>query len=237
MKKKILASLSLMLIMSACASEENLTAITPEQPVQKIETYTAMDYEAEETASNNKSSIKSIAENLYMENFADDIEKTAVNTVTNAVSNLESKGGMIFNVLNKSKLAQKLGYLVADYPVRANFNKPSKADAVAKISQEQIADLKSTLQPGDIILCGNNNSFVHAILYFGNDVIVHSLATKGKDGRKFTGVTKETLSEYLFRAERDKFVVLRYKNLNPNDLKKVADYANEQIGKSYDTLF
>ncbi len=238
MKKSILACLSLLFITSSCATEENLTAIQPVQnDIQKVETFTAQDYEAEKSATLNKDSIKSISETLFMQNFADDIEKLPTNSITNSISTLESKGGMIFNLLNKSKLAQKVGYLVADYPVRANFNKKSKPDSTVRINQTQINELKSKLQPGDIILCGNNDSFVHAILYFGNDVIVHSLANKGKDGKKFVGVIKETLSEYLFRAERDKFVVLRYKNMNPDDLQKVADYANKQIGKSYDTLF
>ena len=238
MKKSILAGISLLLIASACAKEDNLTAIQPvENSTQKVETYTAQDYQAEESATSNKESIRSITEALFTQNFADDVEKIPVNSITNSLSTLEAKGGMIFNILNKSKLAQKVGYLVADYPVRANFNKKSKPDAIAKINTTQIAELKAALKPGDIILCGNNDSFVHAILYFGNDVIVHSLATKGKDGKKFTGVIKETLSEYLFRAERDKFVVLRHKGLDPNDLQKVADYANKQIGKSYDTLF
>ncbi|MFN8577921.1 MAG: YiiX/YebB-like N1pC/P60 family cysteine hydrolase [Candidatus Sericytochromatia bacterium] len=234
MKKILLSAISL-LILSSCSNQDNLTSIQPIQETPQAEVYTAQDYQAESDTQSNKESVSAIAEGIFSQNFADDVERVA--PISNTLSKVESKGGMIFNLLNKSKLAQKVGYLIADYPVRANFNKKSKPDSTPRINEKQIAELKSLLQPGDLILCGNNNSFVHAILYFGNDVIVHSLATKGNDGRKFTGVIKETLSEYLFRAERDKFVVLRYKNLNQPDVQKMADYANKQIGKSYDTLF
>lgn len=233
--KKILLSAVSLLILSSCASEENLTSIQTVQQTPQAEVYTAQDYQAEADTQSNKESVSALAEGIFSQNFADDVERVA--PISNTLSKAASKGGMIFNLLNKSKLAQKVGYLISDYPVRANFNKKSKPDSTPRINEKQITELKSLLQPGDLILCGNNNSFVHAILYFGNDVIVHSLATKGNDGRKFTGVIKETLSEYLFRAERDKFVVLRYKNLNAPDVQKIADYANKQIGKSYDTLF
>jgi len=234
MKKILLSAISLLLL-SSCATDDNFANIQPVQETQQVETYTAQDYQAQDDANSNRDSIAKITESIFSQNFADDVEK--ITPVNNTLSNLQSKGGMIFNLLNKSKLAQKVGYLVADYPVRANFNKKSKPDSTPRINATQIAELKSSLKPGDLILCGNNNSFVHAILYFGNDVIVHSLATKGNDGKKFTGVIKETLSEYLFRAERDKFVVLRYKNITDEAIQKMADYANKQIGKSYDTLF
>lgn len=40
----------------------------------------------------------------------------------------------------------------------------------------EYAALKGHLRPGDVILCGNDDSFVHGIVYLGNGEIVHSLA-------------------------------------------------------------
>jgi hypothetical protein len=44
------------------------------------------------------------------------------------------------------------------------------------IDSAEFAQLEKTLKPGDLILCGNDDSFVHGIVYIGNGEIVHALA-------------------------------------------------------------
>lgn len=194
--KRSLALICSLLVMAGCSSRIATPDITLQnQPVQQNETFTAQDYAAQSQLSSNKETTLSISKALFTEYFADDVEVESVsgtigkatgnfNNITNTAKNLQAKGGMIFNILNKSKLAQKLGYLIADYPVRAKFNTHSKPDSTPRINAEQIAQLQAALQPGDLILNGNNNSFIHAILYTGNDTIIHSLATKGTNGKK-----------------------------------------------------
>lgn len=46
---------------------------------------------------------------------------------------------------------------------------PSPADDLAPINNAEIQDMKARLKPGDIIMTGNNGSFIHAIVYVGND--------------------------------------------------------------------
>lgn len=238
MKRRVSVLAGLLIFISACSNDISNSMVLPEQPVAQQETFSAMDYQAEASINSNKESLTATVENIFAQNFADDIDVSTVAKLAPATAaDIQKKGGILFNLLNKSKLAQKVGYFFVDYPVRAKFNKKSKADAVQRITETQIEELRKNLQPGDLILCGNNGSFIHAILYFGNDVIIHSLATKGVGNQKFVGVVKETLTEYLFRAERDKFLVLRNKNMNPDELTKISEYATKQIGKSYDTLF
>lgn len=46
---------------------------------------------------------------------------------------------------------------------------PSPADDIPPIDNAEIQDMKSQLQAGDIIMTGNNGSFIHAIVYVGED--------------------------------------------------------------------
>lgn len=244
MKKSLALLTSLLITLSACSSELE-APLAPEltAPPQQVQMSAVEEAQAEASVNSNKSFISNIVETIYAENFSDGVDttelKNSIQTLktTPVTSELQTKGGRLFNLLNKSTLAQKVAYFFVDYPVRYQFNKPGKPDSTPRINEQEIQELKSKLKPGDLILCGNNSSFIHAILYFGNDTIIHALATKVKGSQKFMGTVKETLTEYLARGERDKFVVLRYKNFDPNELSKVYDFASKQIGKSYDTLF
>lgn len=88
----------------------------------------------------------------------------------------------------------------------------SEADDLPPIENAEIQHMKSRLQPGDILMNGNNGSFIHGILYVGQDaelqaqleaqwqlppgslkgegLIIHALASdssktlEGPDGRK-----------------------------------------------------
>lgn len=97
--------------------------------------------------------------------------------------------------------------------------------------------LIARLQPGDIILCGNDGSFVHSALYIGQGEIVHALATQPDSPQRFYGVVRESLIRYTQRSPRDSFVVLRPRNVSQRDIQRASTYALEQQGKGYDSLF
>jgi len=59
------------------------------------------------------------------------------------------------------------------------------------VDSAEFALLEKTLKPGDLILCGNDDSFVHGIVYIGNGEIVHSLA-QDWPGRK------RNVADFLF---------------------------------------
>jgi len=227
MKKNLISILSIILISSSCVSNNNLF-ITDE--LQEINTSSLDEKENQKLAEENTKSIEYISKKLFSEYFEDE---TSVDINKNDVL-IENKGGFLFNLLNKSKIAQNIAYKISNYPVKAKFNKKGVPDQLPRINDKQINDLLSVLKEGDLILCGNDDSFVHAILYIGNGIIIHSLASKNP---KFWGVVKEPLTQYLKRSERDKFIVLRPKNLDLNEFSKSVKYAESQVGKPYDTLF
>ncbi|MEZ0369698.1 MAG: hypothetical protein ACAI44_11490, partial [Candidatus Sericytochromatia bacterium] len=153
----------------------------------------------------------SMAANLYKESLADDVDDgRPLREVP------QQRGGFVYNRLNGMIPWRKVLYPLSDRKIKVEFNKPSKPDAVPDIDAASLHQMQSLLQPGDIILCGNNDSFVHAIVYLGNDEIIHSLAQLTKTG-EFMGTIKETLTGYTQRAHRDKFVVLRRPGLTPQD--------------------
>jgi len=186
--------------------------------------------QALEIINKNQKNISSITQLISSENFAENIQ-----SLISSLNPAEVES--IYNTLISNAEAQQLGYSVADDFVQAKLNEKSKPDTVAKISSDETAKLKSLLKNGDVILCGNNKSFVHAMLYIGNNQVIHSLATKVAPPRKFLGVVKQTLDEYFALSERDTFVVLRYRNVNAQDVQRSIDYASQQIGKNYDSLF
>lgn len=148
---------------------------------------------------------------------------------------LGPKGSLLYRTLSNASLLRKAGYKLAEGPVLKHFSKPGVADAVPKLSAAETKELLALLQPGDVIQCGNDNSFVHAAFYEGNGVIVHALAQSGF-GKKMIGVRREPLAEYLERVDRDKVVVLRAA-WTPEKLDAAVAYAKAQVGKDYDVLF
>lgn len=146
-----------------------------------------------------------------------------------------NRGGVIYRSLQSSKILRTLGYGIASIAVKKHFSKPSVPDNVKPLDEVQSQALLATLQTGDVIECGNNGSFVHAIFYLGADRIVHALAQAG-GGKAMQGVCEETLSGYLKRVERDKMVVLR-PHWTPDKLAEATTFARAQVGKDYDTLF
>lgn len=148
---------------------------------------------------------------------------------------LGPKGGLLYRALTSSLLMRKAGYVVATGPVLKHFSKPGVADQVPVLSAAERKELLALLQPGDVIQCGNDASFVHAIFYEGDGMIVHALAQSGF-GKRMIGVRREPLLEYLDRSDRDKVVVLR-PHWTPEKLDAAIAYAKAQVGKDYDPLF
>ncbi|HEY9765729.1 MAG TPA: YiiX/YebB-like N1pC/P60 family cysteine hydrolase [Chroococcales cyanobacterium] len=149
-----------------------------------------------------------------------------------------SRGNLIYRALAGSRILRSVGYLISAIPVQIKFNKPGKKvdpDPEPRMGSKEVETLLASLQPGDVIQCGNNGSFVHAIFYLGMDEIVHALAQPG-NGKKMSGVIEEKLSGYFARVERDKVVVLR-PHWTPEKLADALAYAKAQVGKDYDTLF
>lgn len=145
------------------------------------------------------------------------------------------KAGLLYRALGKSLMMRKAGYKLSEGPVLKHFSKPGKKDQVPALSAAERQELDAILQPGDVIQCGNDDSFVHAIFYEGEGMIVHALAQSGF-GKKMIGVRREKLAEYLDRVDRDKVVVLR-PTWTPEKLDAAIAYARAQVGKDYDTLF
>lgn len=175
------------------------------------------------------STVEELAAQFYADESADPDFSTARPTLS------ATRGGLFYRSLVKSQTLRTLAYKLSYLPVKAHFSKPGKTDAIPPISGAERQRLMAALQPGDVIQCGNNASFVHAAFYLGNDRIVHSLAQEGF-GRSMIGVIEEKLSDYLDRVDRDKFVVLR-PTWNPQTLAQGISYARAQVGKNYDTVF
>jgi hypothetical protein len=173
--------------------------------------------------------VEEIAAQFYADEGADPSYTSSQPTLNS------TRGGLIYRSLAKSQALRTLAYKLSYLPVKRHFSKPAVQDQIPPISREDRLKLQRVLQPGDVIQCGNNGSFVHAAFYLGDDRIVHALAQAGF-GKSMIGVLEESLTEYLDRVDRDKFVVLRPR-WTTEGLRTGIAYAREQVGKGYDTVF
>lgn len=139
---------------------------------------------------------------------------------------------------------------------------PSPADALPDIQRAEIQDMKSKLSAGDIVMTGNNGSFIHAIVYVGKDpelqaqleqkwglaagalkdegLIIHSLAVdEDANGRKAagTGVVLDTMESYLERHPRDTMIAVEVKGATAADRKAVISEGKAMVGRPYDNGF
>ncbi|GEM_PF-3275408 len=188
---------------------------------------------AESLTGQDQSALVATVEELAAQYFADEGADPDFEASQPTLSG--PRGGLLYRSLVKSKLLRTLGLKLSYLPVKRQFSKPGKQDEVPPISKEELQRLQAVLKPGDVIQCGNNSSFVHAIFYLGNDRIVHSLAQAGF-GKNMIGVLEESLTEYVERTDRDKFVVLRPR-WTPYTLDAGIAFARAQVGKGYDTVF
>ncbi len=139
---------------------------------------------------------------------------------------------------------------------------PSPADALPDIQTAEIQDMKSKLSAGDIVMTGNNGSFIHAIVYVGKDpelqaqlekkwglepgalkdegLIMHSLAVdEDTETRKAggTGVVLDTIESYLERHPRDTMIAVEVKGATDADRKAVIAEGKKMLGRAYDNGF
>lgn len=171
---------------------------------------------------------------IYQKDFADALENGQ--PLPDIQPILEQHGPAAFALLSRDRSAREELYPTSDQMVLKEFSKPSSPDNVPPISPQELQDLSSRLQPGDVILCGNNGSFIHGALYIGNGEIVHALAVDSATPGRMRGVVREALSTYTQRVERDTFVVLRAQ-AQPAALQPAIHFAAQQVGKPYDSLF
>lgn len=176
-----------------------------------------------------------LVERIYKQNFADDLDN--LKDLDQLTRELEQQGISIYNLVSANPQVREQLYPLANQKVIEEFNKPSPVDAVPPVDDDEVQYLLARLQPGDVILCGDDGSFVHAAFYLGQGQIIHALATQPDRPHDFYGVVKESLLTYTRRSSRDTFVVLRPRNLSSQDFQRAAQYALAQQGKTYDTLF
>lgn len=79
---------------------------------------------------------------------------------------------------------------------------PSPADDLKDIDRAEIQNMKDKLAPGDIIMTGNNGSFVHAITYVGQDAELQAQLEK-KWGLKAGSLNGEGLILHSLAADND----------------------------------
>lgn len=94
------------------------------------------------------------------------------------------------------------------------------------------AEVKAALQPGDILL--RRTDFTSGN-YFNPSWWKHAAVYTGKDGiteAAFKGLRTVTVDDFFKHG--DDVMVLRLKDLKPEQQKAIADYALAQVGKPYD---
>lgn len=218
-------ALVISLLLTGCSSSASLAPSVPRlQP-------SAARFQSQSAVSGDVDLMTRMLRNLYKEHLADDVDNGR------PFENISlPRGGLIFEGMNRAWLLRAIVYPLSDKIIKKEFNKPSQPDQVPRIDEAGVRELMQHLQPGDIVLCGNNDSFVHAFVYLGQDEIIHALAQLTPKG-EFLGVIRETLTGYINRVHRDKFLVLRKPGITPQDIQKMRAYLSAQVGKSYDSLF
>ena len=98
-----------------------------------------------------------------------------------------------------------------------------------------------TLLPGDILLTKGTNSSVHGhwkhiAIYVGDGYVVESAAAYDVEHHVWlkTGVTYTKVNDVCARGA-DEVLVMRLED-NPHAVEAAIDYAESQVGKSYDWL-
>lgn len=235
MKKSILKFLSLgTLLLTSCQSTGSLPMMM-RGPAPNFNNPMLRAQSAGPAQNIDQTALLKLVERLYKQNFADNVDN--LKELEKLTRELEQQGISIYNVVSANPEVREQLYPVANKKVIEEFNKHAPEDAVPPISDEEVKYLLARLQPGDLILCGNDGSFVHSALYIGNGQIVHALATQPDSPQDFYGVVSEQLLTYTRRSARDTFVVLRPKQITSQDAQQAAQYALAQQGKTYDTLF
>jgi hypothetical protein len=225
--KKLFALALTALSLTACSSSPALLPTATRQPVNSLRAAAAPQ--------SNLNELLPLLKEIFKNELADGLQPGQPTPDINQV--LEQKGPMAFRMLAQDPAARQALYPYADQKVISEFNKPSPADNIPPVTAQDIQALLPRLQPGDVILCGNDKSFVHGALYLGRGEIVHSLATQPDMHDRFRGVVKESLTTYITRSARDTFLILRAKGQSSANFTPAFNFAVAQVGKQYDSLF
>lgn len=128
----------------------------------------------------------------------------------------------------------------ATKPTQHYFSKPGKPTnepRPARFGEAELSAIDRVARPGDVILWGGPDSFVHGSLYLGNGEIVHALASNTPAGPEAQGVFRESIRKYTSRVERNRAVVMRVKHFTEADNQAAMAYVLKQVGKPYDNIF
>lgn len=127
-------------------------------------------------------------------------------------------------------------------------------DGLPRVSGSEFSPVLPDLEPGDLLLLGNNGMLSHIGVHIGDGLMIHSMATEktmrgwlgstrdaiarmlGAEDR-FTGVIEETLEHFFDRFERDTWVVLRHPDLDAQATARGIAHLRTLVGKPYDYDF
>ncbi len=140
--------------------------------------------------------------------------------------------------------------------------KTDAEDGLPRLTGKQVREeMLPKLEPGDVILNGNNGGLSHAALYIGDGKIVHAMATektmRGHSGRLWDtlrapvdilreqlgmkprkqGVFIERVDDFFERFERDTYVVMRAPGLDAEAASRGLEQVKQLVGKPYDWDF
>ena len=151
----------------------------------------------------------------------------------------KAKRSGVYLVGRDSKLPSAAGvydsakYLKGGEVIKA-LDRLSASRQEFSITPEQIADIKSKVQPGDIMLRFQKGypidkltvgHWQHAGIYEADGNVVDSMGV---------GVDRRPIEKFL---EADQVIVLRMKGKKPEDIDKALEYALTQVGKGYNIEF
>jgi hypothetical protein len=236
LKKGLVTALAVTALFSACGAPRNANMFQP-NAVNTMNTLNNVRFQRQNVSALNQDQLQSwlpLFKEIYGAEFADALQKGEI--PADLKEKLKVYGPQAFQMLSQDPAARQQLYPASDAMVIREFTKPSPSDSIPPISSQENQALLAKLQPGDVILCGNDGSFIHGALYIGNGKVVHALATQSDMMDRFRGVVEESWETYTQRSERDTLVVLR-SQLNTADLQRVIGYARAQKGKGYDSLF
>lgn len=233
-KKGIITAIAATALFSACGAPRNMMQPNTLNPMGALNSTRFQRQNVSALSQDQLQAWLPLFKEIYGAEFADALQKGEI--PAELKEKLKVYGPQAFQMLSQDPSARQQLYPASDAMVIREFTKPSPSDAVPPISAQENQALLATLQPGDLILCGNDGSFIHGALYVGNGKVVHALATQPDMTDRFRGVVEESWQTYTQRSDRDTLVVLRAQ-LSSADLQRVIGYARAQKGKGYDSLF
>lgn len=127
-------------------------------------------------------------------------------------------------------------------------------DGMPRLTSGDAERVRAHMEPGDILLIGNNGGLSHVGVHVGHGILVHSMATektmRGARGalwdallrpfrpaEQLTGVVEETLDAFVARYERDTWILLRRPGLDGSRIDAGIAHIRTLIGKDYDYDF